>query len=431
MQRVLDEFIGFIESRGLVSAGALKDHFGFDSAALSRLTFLAGPKVIRVGHGRRTAYAIRRVVDGSYAPLPIFRIDRTGRSVDLGLISLASPKGSHLDLHYCPSGFDWPHPVSCKSARDGWYDGFPYFFLDAARWDGAGLAATPFAGDPDVDPPGDFLVGDATHDLWRRQPAPRGICEHELLPHYDRLAGQLELSSRRSIDCRAGMGSYSAVRNRQDDQAHVVVKFARNENRSNVVPGSSRLICEQIALSHVDRFEGVAAAKHRILQSERFTFLEVERADRHGVSGRSGFCSWPSAASLCDGSDRGWLNLIRFWKREELISAATELALQQVALFGQMLGSPSIFNSSLGFVPKAGHLSLAPLTGILPDGELSSVWLASSGGLRPEVGCPEGVSPIAWGAAMDAAMAFWADVAGDTRLPGGLRDVAFSRLQNK
>ena len=68
--------------------------FGVSRATLMRAVHAAGPAVLTIGRARRTSYAVRRLLRGSSAPLPVFRVDSQASAEQAGELHLAHPDGA-------------------------------------------------------------------------------------------------------------------------------------------------------------------------------------------------------------------------------------------------------------------------------------------------------------------------------------------------
>src|SRR5947209_11747220 len=91
--------------------------FGVSRATLMRAVHAAGDSVLTIGRARRTSYAARRLLRGSSARLPVFRVDSHASAEQAGELHLAHPDGCLLEYR---SAFEWPLDADM---RDGWFDG--------------------------------------------------------------------------------------------------------------------------------------------------------------------------------------------------------------------------------------------------------------------------------------------------------------------
>ena len=72
------EMVRLLRLRGRLGAGDLARLLGISRPTLMRTVRAAGDAVVAQGRARRTAYAARRALRGSLAPLPLYRVDIDG-----------------------------------------------------------------------------------------------------------------------------------------------------------------------------------------------------------------------------------------------------------------------------------------------------------------------------------------------------------------
>ena len=72
------ELIRLLRLRGRQPAGDLARLLGISRPTLMRTVRAAGDTVVAQGRARRTAYAARRALRGSMAPLPLYRVGLDG-----------------------------------------------------------------------------------------------------------------------------------------------------------------------------------------------------------------------------------------------------------------------------------------------------------------------------------------------------------------
>lgn len=86
-----EELLRVLRARPNIPAAELRTALGVSRPTLMRLVRAAGPAVLTIGRGRRTAYAARRPLAADNSPLPIFRIDEKGRYDHVAQLHLACP----------------------------------------------------------------------------------------------------------------------------------------------------------------------------------------------------------------------------------------------------------------------------------------------------------------------------------------------------
>lgn len=147
-----------------------------------------------------------------------------------------------------------------------------------------------------------------------------------------------------------------------------LVKFALPGAGEAAERWADLLVCEHIALETL-RDHGVRAAASSLIQTERHTFLEVQRFDRTpGSLGRRGFASLLalSAAFVGDvAADWGQVGeqlLAQRWIEQE-----TADGMGRLHAFGRLIGNTDMHQGNIGFDRvDRGPLMLAPAYDMLP-----------------------------------------------------------------
>jgi AraC-like DNA-binding protein len=180
-----DSLVLMLRKHHRMPAAQLLAALGVSRPTLMRAVRAAGASVLTIGRARRTSYAARRLLRGSEAPLPVFRVDPRGGSEQAGQLHLAHLDGCVLEYD---DAFEWPLDTDM---RDGWFEGIPYpmqdlrpeGFLgrafarenaavlqvseDPRNWsDDDALYALSLLG---ADLSGNFIIGEAAYRRWLAQ----------------------------------------------------------------------------------------------------------------------------------------------------------------------------------------------------------------------------------------------------------------------
>ncbi len=412
---------------------------------LVRAVRSAGDEIIVRGSARRTAYAARRALRGSMAPIPLYRIDENGTAHEQGLVNLTCPDGSALKLQ---EYIEWP--LVGAEMVDGWYDGLPYQLLDMrpqgflgrhfARENAAILQVNEdprkWSDDDAVhalsllgsDVPGNFILGAAAYRLWLESvQAPTPVVrDDEVGQRYAELA---ETSLQHGVDGSSAGGEFpkfTAVRQRHDaagqlggEVSHVIVKFSGNDRSEGVQRWSDLLVCEHLATRVMRDELGVNAAETTVHQAFGRTFLEVVRFDRHGRHGRSGLLSLDAVnGALLGANAADWPVTVAKLDALELLAPT---ALETVSLmwhFGRLIANTDMHEGNLSFMPSAhdvAGLRVAPAYDMVP------MLYAPQRGVEvvarnyaPQLPLPG--ERQAWRIAARAALMFWQMAADDERI---------------
>jgi hypothetical protein len=415
---------------------------GIDRATLLRLVRLArraDDQVLRLGHARRSAYALRRPVRGRAAPLPLYRIDTAGEGHLLGHLSLLEPAGSAMQWAApCP----WPLD---PDMADGWFDGLPYPLYDMAP---QGFLGRHFArrharhlgvserladwSDEDIvhvlarfgpDQPGDLVLGETAFEAAlaaraRRLPSTPadypGLAEHALA--YG--------------DAGASAGGehpkLTTLIERDGEPIWVIVKFSGADATPVVQRWSDLLVAEHLALETLRSDLGLPAAASRILHAGGRTFLEVERFDRCGAHGRAPVCTLASINPALVGlAGEPWPAKCARLQRRGWLSSAALGHIRRLWWFGRLIANSDMHDGNLAFRPG---LEPAPAYDMLPmqyaptrTGELPRV------DAQPPLPLPD--EQADWAEVRPAAVRFWSRCAAEPRIGSGFRAIAAARAE--
>jgi hypothetical protein len=415
--------------------------FGVSRATLMRAVRAAGASVLTIGRARRTSYAARRLLRGSGAPLPVFRVDRQASAEQAGELHLAHPDGCLLEYR---SALEWPLDAEM---RDGWFDGIPYPLQDLrpegflgrafARENAAVLQVSedPRAwSDDDVlhaltllgsDLSGNYIVGETAYRLWLEQlqgPLPL-VTDSQIGEAYPDMAQRAMQQVIGGSSAGGEFPKFTAVREQGAHPVHVIVKFSGSDESPGTERWADLLACEQLASKCVSNLPGLAAARSSIHRFSSRTFLEVERFDRHGAHGRSALCSWAAVNNAWFGlSGRPWSEGAERLLERGLIASETRDAIIRLWHFGQLIGNTDMHDGNLSFVPGEPGLRLAPVYDMLP-----MLYAPQRGVELPErqfaARLPLPAERELWHQAAEAAIDFWSRASNDTRISENFREI--------
>ena len=457
------DLINILCLHGRQLAGELLARLQVSRPTLMRAVRAAGPQVIVGGKARRTAYAARRAPRGSLAPLPLYQVDPTGQVRQIAFLHLMYPDG-------CAAEFleDFCWPLGDQDMRDGWFEGLPYALQDMrpqgflgrhfarrhatllqvpenpALWsDDDALHALSLLG---ADTPGDLMVGEAACRAWLEQAqrfragdVPRVWRQGEWEALYPRLADEALLDGEPGASAGGEFPKFTAIRlaEREGDGAgdaqHLLVKFSGADASAGSQRWADLLVCEHLASQVLREHLGIQAATSRIRMAGGRTFLEVERFDRHGLTGRSGVVSWASLDGAFFGTaGRPWTEAGQRLAAKGWLQANQAQQLACLWHFGQLIANTDMHDGNLAFqlvtapgpARSGAALQTAPVYDMLPMAyaPVRGVELPARV-YAPKMPLP-GEQP-AWAAAAQAARVFWEMAAEDSRISVGFR--AFCR----
>ncbi len=437
---------------GLASAISLSDKLGVSVATLHRILHERGDQIVRLGSTKQARFALRRLVRGKRAPIPVYLINELGQGLNCGRLDLIAPEGSVFPLHH----LGWP--TDAEHANGVW-DGLPYPLYNMRPQGYLGrIFARQAAVDLDVptdperwsddhiidvlsrrgaDTPGNLIVGDDAYRLWLQtvaSPTP-AIPEGLEAERYLVLANEATALIGGGSSAGGEFPKFTTKRVLEGSGTpHVIVKFSGSDNSIPVRRWSDLLVCEHLALQTLQAKTQLLAAKSRILMAEGRTFLEVERFDRCGEFGRLPLISLAVLDAAFIGSDNGdWPTLI-----EKLVDLSmVSKALVQDALvlwwFGRLIGNSDMHLGNLSFQlnkcdDQPVSVSISPAYDMLP-----MLYAPLSGGEVPlrqfTATLPLPQQAFAWQIAYDAASSFWKTASQDERISLPFREIALMNLE--
>jgi len=441
------ELLQLLRQSRVVRGADLLTRLQSDRPTISRATMMRmvkglGEQIVVGGAARRTSYAARRAIRGNWLSLPLYQIDQQGRGSQVATLDPIYPNGCLLKSN---ETFEWP---LIEDMRDGWFPGLPYplddmrpqGFLgrhfarthaalfqvpeDPTRWgEDDALAVLSIMG---ADTPGNLILGETAYRRYLQQVqiGYLPINEDQLLPSY--LSHATEAMEHGVADSSAGgeFPKFTTCRMQEGKPLHVIVKFSGNDQTPDVLRWSDLLVCEHIALKTINDTLPCLASKSTILQTGQRTFLEVQRFDRHGESGRSAICTWSAIeAALFGIAGSSWITGGQRLLKEGLISATTFQHISLLWYFGKLIGNTDMHEGNLSFKPSSdkGMLELAPAYDMLP------MLYAPVRGVEipqkiftPELPLPDEVAN--WHSAAKAAELFWMSAADDKRISHEFRN---------
>lgn len=440
MKTTADELTRLLRAKPRASGAELCQGLqGINRSTLARLIAQLGPAVIRRGGSRRTRYALRRPLRGRSESLPLYRIAADGSGQLVGHLDLTHPDGSALSF---AASFPWPLD---EAMRDGWFDSLPYPLLDQRPqgflgrnfahqyWRLLGVAEDLLRwSDDDIahalallghDQPGDLILGETAYHLHletRRTAEARRLADDERQRAYPELAAQALAHGVAGSSAGGEFPKFTADRLKGGSPVAVIVKFSGADDSAAVRRWSDLLVCEHLALESLERELAIPAATSEILHYAGRTFLEVDRFDRVGSSGRIPVCTLGSLDDALLGR-RGepWPRLAAALHRKGWLAAAAVDRVELLWWFGRLIANSDMHEGNLAFHPG---LELARAYDMLPmqyaplrGGEVPPTTYA------PPLPLPQ--EETVWRRAAGAAHGYWLRCAADPRVSAGFRAI--------
>ena len=417
---------------------------GVSQSTVSRLLArYAEGKIVRLGRGRRSRYAITRDISTLGSSFPLYEIDQDGRAQSVGQLHALA------DRQWCLQQDSPWESLRGDDFLDGLYPGIPWF-LDDLRPQGflgrifartyshsLGLPVDPRDWQPDdvalslirygQDLPGAFVLG---NEMLAAVQA-RMLADVAPVP----VAARSSLYPARADSVLGGEWAGSSAGGEQPkfttvvcdgDGAirHVMVKFSGRVGRDEDIRWSDLLAAEHEVASLLSA-NGIPAAATTLIDAGGRRFLESTRFDRQGLFGRRGLVSLAALDSAFFGQlQTPWTSAAERLQRGGWLTVLEANQLKLLWWFGTLIGNTDMHYGNVSlFLNRHRPLSLAPSYDMLPmlyrpDQE---------GGIRerpfaPSPPPPE-VLPI-WAQASVMAETLWQKLAGSPLISDPFKRIA-------
>ncbi|MBU3694017.1 MAG: type II toxin-antitoxin system HipA family toxin YjjJ [Rhodocyclaceae bacterium] len=360
-------------AQGPQSGRQLFEGIGVSQPTGSRTLTAMSAEIVRIGAARSIRYALRDRARG-LPDITVHRVDPEGRIRQIGTLVPVRPDGFVMHeaggktLH--SEGLPWwlsdlrPQGYLGRSyaQRHGMPLGLPDRLSD---WtDTHTLRALLVHGHDMV---GDLLLGDLAKEAFLTQWPPIPIGEREKGDRYQRLALDAASGDRPGSSAAGEQPKFTAFAATPEGARHVIVKFSEAEAGPVSERWRDLLLAEHLALDTL-RGAGVPASVSRVLDHGDQRFLEVQRFDREGESGRRGVISLAALDHEFIGAANGaWPAIVRrLAGLRHIRHDAAETACLLWA-FGMLIGNSDMHGGNLSFLSEQGRpYAIAPAYDMTP-----------------------------------------------------------------
>ena len=382
--------------------------------------------VVRIGKGRAIQYALRdrsRGID----EIPVYRVTAEGTIRRLGML-----------VPVCPGGFVMHQEdgLSCHSDSLPWWllDMRPQGFLGRAyaahhaatlglpsqlnEWTDSHMLRALLAHGHDVT--GNLLLGDLARERCIDSPPPASVTPDDYPAH----AAAAERGEVPGSSAGGEQPKFVTFTDR-----HVLVKFSSAEANPVAQRWRDLLLAEHIA-AQVLLDAGIQAAHTRLFDRAGRRFLEIERFDRVGQTGRRAVFSLASVeAEFVGAAHAPWPVLTTRLLAQDIITAEAAAGAARLHAFGTLIGNTDMHHGNLSFVSDGPPYALAPAYDMLPMAfrPLGSGVLSDD---LPGARLHPDVSSETWRQALDLAHEFLRRMNGDERFSGAWQACAHALVQH-
>ena len=360
-------------SRGPATARQLQEKLGISQPTLSRALLRLGDEVVRLGAARSIQYLLRDRGRG-LADMPVYRVDAEGRIRRLGVLLPVRPEGYVMRQEDGPvlysEGLPWwlfdmrPQGFLGRAyaARHAEFLGLP---ASVNEWsDTDAIRALLVHGHDAV---GNLLLGDRVRDRFLDLPPPEPVLQPAKASEYSRLA-ELAIQGDTPVSSAGGeQPKFTVFADTPEGARQLLVKFSLSDPNPITERWRDLLLAEHHALETL-RSAGIDAARSWVLDQGGQRFLEVERFDRIGHSGRCGVFSLSALDAEFIGNPQSpWPVLVEQLARQRVVTADCIRSTQELFAFGRLIGNSDMHAGNLSFVSGHGRpYALAPAYDMLP-----------------------------------------------------------------
>lgn len=408
-------------ARSPLTARQLFESLGISQPTGSRALNALGSEIVRIESSRPIHYALRDKVRG-LSDIAIHRIDAKGKLRALGTLIPVRPDGFVMrqddgaTAHY--DGLPWwlfdmrpqGYLGRAYAARHGSALGLP---STLSQWTDTDALRALLAHGEDV--VGNLLLGELARERFLATPPPIAIAETERGPQYARLAVEAGRGEVPGSSAGGEQPKFSTYAETAQGWRHLIVKFSEADGGLISERWRDLLLAEHLALESL-RAAGVAAATSRILDHGGQRFLEVERFDRVGSSGRRALISLTALDAQFAGiAPAPWPRIARRLAESGAIRQEAADGAGLLWAFGSLIGNTDMHAGNLSFVSDHGRpYELAPAYDMSP-----MCFAPRSGGSLPESIADARISADAsdanWQRAAQLAQIFLLRVQGEVR----------------
>jgi HipA-like C-terminal domain len=358
--------LGELARRGPSTSPDLQRLTGKSQPTISRAITQLGSRVVTLGHGRRTRYAIPQQINGLAAQQSLWWTNANGLVRRWGTLTFLAGDMVHVDAENIDVLIDKRLPWFLSPLKLQGFLGREWATRlgldgDPTRWT---LEQTLYAALCVDHPTGAISIGEPTGTPMPATP----VSPIARAKHYDSLAD--DVASTLPAGSSAAGEQFKFLSSLASGE-RVLVKFTPPRGTPFGERWHDLLHAEALALSVLGE-HGVQVAVTRVLESEKRTYLESIRFDRFGLhgTGRRHLVSLDAVHDeFTPGSRQNWAATCDALALQKRLTAREADAVRALYDFGHLIGNTDMHFGNLSLWcddPSSGRFALAPVYDMLP-----------------------------------------------------------------
>jgi DNA-binding transcriptional ArsR family regulator len=418
-------------AQGPAGAAELVRALGVSQPTLSRTisALQREGRIVRLGVTRGARYGLARAVEDVGSQWPLFRVDESGRLMELGPLHALE-----RDFYYARrapgrlGGVTEGIPYFLEDARPGGFLGraiphaFPELELPARIVDWTDAHFLKYLIQRAPDNVGDLILGEGSLERYlARAHDTRVVAAKERAARYTDLAHSAMAGAPAGSSTQGEQPKFLVQVEEDGRRTHMLVKFSPPRSSVSGQRWADLLLAEHLAhelLGHA----GIPSCRSRWFLIGERAYLEVERFDRSGAEGRRGAISLYAIDLARYGRLDTWSDCARRLQLEGLLPSHEAQRIRVLDLFAQLIANTDRHFGNITLLDRyEGPYELAPVYDMLP-----MLFATQHEQIleRPyEPAPPAAASLSAWQQARSLAEQYWALLADDPRLTEPFRSL--------
>jgi HipA-like C-terminal domain len=430
-------------SSGNTSSAELEQATGKSQSWVSSAlrSLITQRRVVRVGSRRGARYALRRDIPPVGSGWPLYRVGRDGEPIELGTLYalvadefyLEATKGATA-AGFAVASLSAGIPYLLQDQRPGGFLGraipqrFPQLHAPPRIQDWTDEHYLRYLTTYGSEAVGDLILGRPALDdylLQLRQLVPRDAGQRDR--YFPELADQSMHGGVPGSSAQGEHPKFPVTLAEQGEVRHALVKFSPPVETEVGRRWSDLLIAEHLALETLGT-AGISSAVSRLFQFENRTYLEVDRFDRVGLTGRIGVTSLLAIDTGFYGALDNWIASAQRLHQERRIDTQTLDEIRLISSFADLIANTDKHFGNLAFYDSYdGSFRLTPVYDMLPmlfapahDQLLVRIYTPAD---------PTSDTLNVWGRARALAEAYWRSLANEPRISAEFRTICAACLQ--